>query len=82
MLVRDVLLPIPLSPEEEISVRIRYRSAAFPATLRSVGEGRAIVRFCDEASAVTPGQSAVFYRGDRVLGGSIIDDQRYLKKYI
>ena len=82
MLVRDVLLPIPLSPEEEISVRIRYRSAALPATLCSVGEGRAIVRFCDEASAVTPGQSAVFYRGDRVLGGSIIDDQRYLKKYI
>ena len=50
--------------------------------MRFVGEGRAIVRFCDEASAVTPGQSAVFYRGDRVLGGSIIDDQRYLKKYI
>ena len=69
-------------PEEEISVRIRYRSAALPATLRSLEEGRAVVRFCGEASAVTPGQSAVFYRGDRVLGGSIIDDQRYLKKYI
>ena len=82
MLVRDVILPVSLSPEEEISVRIRYRSASIPATLRSVGEERYVVRFRDSASAVTPGQSAVFYRGDRVLGGGIIDDQRYLKKYM
>ena len=65
-----------------VDVQIRYRSAAIPATLRK-GEtpNEWIVCFQSDASAVTPGQSAVIYRNDCIIGGGIIADQRLLKKY-
>jgi tRNA-specific 2-thiouridylase len=39
-----------------------------------------LVHFLEEASAITPGQSAVFYDGKRVLGGAFIASQRKVKK--
>ncbi len=65
----------------QLSVRIRYRSAATPATVSLVAEGHAIVHFASEVSALTPGQSAVIYHGDCVVGGGIIEDSRLIKKY-
>jgi tRNA-specific 2-thiouridylase len=35
-------------------------------------EGEAWVKFFQPVRAVTPGQAAVFYRGEEVLGGGII----------
>jgi tRNA-specific 2-thiouridylase len=55
------------------AVQIRHRHPAAPATVRSVGDGRADVVFDAPQLAVTPGQAAVFYDGDRVLGGGWID---------
>ena len=52
-------------------VQIRYRSRAVPATVR-VQDGRLQVRFAEAQRAVTPGQAAVVYRGDEVLGGGPI----------
>lgn len=65
----------------ELSVRIRYRSTALPATVTLVGDENAIVTFASPASALAPGQSAVIYEGDKVVGGGIIDDPRLLRKY-
>ena len=58
-------------------VKIRYRNAATPATVLP-GEipGEAAVMLQQPQRAVTPGQSAVFYDGDIVLGGGIIERTR------
>lgn len=65
-----------------LSVRIRYRSQAMPATVTLAADNHAIIHFSEEASAITPGQSAVIYDGDIVVGGGIIEDSRLLKKYL
>ena len=59
-------------------VQIRYRHAAAPAWITRLdpapdGGGRAEVEFDEPQPAVAPGQAAVFYRGDRVLGGGWIE---------
>ena len=62
-----------------LSVRIRYRSKPIPCSVKFLEDNRLLVTFKQPASAITPGQSAVFYDGDRVLGGAIIDFQRGLQ---
>jgi tRNA-uridine 2-sulfurtransferase len=57
--------------ETPVHARIRYRSEPVPATLRIV-DGRGEVRFERPQRAVTPGQAAVFYQGERVIGGGTI----------
>jgi len=59
-------------PTGEIQVKIRSRHPGAPAEIGEKGDGRVLVRFHEPQRAVTPGQSAVFYRGDEVLGGGII----------
>ncbi|NDV58770.1 tRNA 2-thiouridine(34) synthase MnmA [Bacteroides sp. 519] len=59
-----------------LNVRIRYRSKPIPCSAYPLEDGRMLVHFKEEASAITPGQSAVFYDGRRVLGGAFIASQR------
>ncbi len=66
----------------ELKVRIRYRSQPISCRVRSVGEHQLLVDFTEEASAVTPGQSAVFYINERVVGGGIIDNPSELKRIL
>jgi len=63
------------SPREEIraTVRIRYRSAASPATIRTLEADKIQVDFDEPQPAITPGQAAVFYEDDAVLGGGWIE---------
>jgi tRNA-specific 2-thiouridylase len=60
--------------ELRVEVQLRSRHAAAPALLRRVGEDGARVRFDEPQRAITPGQSAAFYRGDLLLGGGIVAD--------
>lgn len=59
-------------PAEGLSVRIRHRGPRVPCAIERDGD-RVIARFHGLARAVTPGQAAVFYLGDRVVGGAWID---------
>ena len=55
-------------------VKIRNKHIAAPATLRTTGDpARVEVIFDEPQRAVTPGQGAVFYDGDLVLGGGWIE---------
>ena len=60
----------------DLTVRVRYRSKPIPCTVKRLEDGRLFVHFLSEASAIAPGQSAVFYIGRRVVGGSFIASQR------
>lgn len=51
--------------------RIRYRDAGMESTL-SHEDGRIRVDFAHVVTGIAPGQSAVFYEGDDVIGGGII----------
>jgi tRNA-specific 2-thiouridylase len=53
-------------------VRIRYRDPGSPAEVEPRTGGAVRVLFDEPARAVTPGQAAVFYDGDTVLGGGWI----------
>jgi tRNA-specific 2-thiouridylase len=63
----------PPSGQIRCGVQIRYRHEAVPARLYPVGGDKVEVFFDSPVRAVTPGQAAVFYDGERVLGGGWID---------
>ncbi len=64
----------PLDPSQPFraAVRVRYRHAESPAWVEPLGKGRFRVRFDQPQRAIAPGQFAVFYREDLVLGGGEI----------
>ncbi|CAN2045951.1 tRNA-specific 2-thiouridylase MnmA [Candidatus Magnetomoraceae bacterium gMMP-1] len=55
-----------------INIKVRYRSKETQAKLIPTGEDTALIEFYKLQSAVTPGQAAVFYKENEVLGGGIL----------
>jgi tRNA-uridine 2-sulfurtransferase len=55
------------------SVQVRYRHPSEPATVVAQGDGRLHVILHRPVKAITPGQAAVFYDGDRALGRGWIE---------
>jgi tRNA-specific 2-thiouridylase len=72
--VRDVNWIAWGSPPETVAatVRIRYRHDPAEAAIEPRSDGSARVRFRTPQRAITPGQAAVFYSGEEVLGGGWI----------
>jgi tRNA-specific 2-thiouridylase len=64
--VDDLREPIP------VTVKIRHRHEPARATIEKTGEDEILVTFDGPQRAVTPGQAAVFYDGEVVLGGGWI----------
>jgi tRNA-specific 2-thiouridylase len=63
----------PRGEEIEAEVQVRYRALAIGCRVRIGPTEKAEVYFKDGSATVTPGQAAVFYRGERVLGGGWIE---------
>lgn len=59
----------------QCSAKIRYRQADQACTVLSLEQDTLLVEFAEPQRAITPGQSIVFYHGDRCLGGAIIEQR-------
>ncbi len=57
----------------KVAVKIRYRSPFVPAVIEPAGPDSVRVSFSHPVGGVCPGQAAVFYDGDTIAGGGIID---------
>ena len=67
-----VSIPEPASPITA-EVQVRYRSKAVRVTIIPLEDHRVKLQFNEPQFGITPGQAAVFYDGEIVLGGGIIE---------
>ena len=56
-----------------VKAKIRYASKPADAVVRLYGDGRAVTTFTEPQRAATPGQSVVFYKGELLAGGGVIE---------
>ena len=64
-----------IDSEMEVITKIRYKDKGSLSSIISSGND-VTVRFYEKAKGIAPGQSAVFYEGDDVIGGGIIQRQK------
>ncbi|MEL7566405.1 MAG: tRNA 2-thiouridine(34) synthase MnmA [Dehalobacterium sp.] len=57
----------------EVTVKIRYKAEESPAIITPLGDKRVMVDFKEPEKAITPGQAVVYYQGDYVVGGGVIE---------
>ncbi len=62
-----------LDGELRVHAQVRYKDTPEAASVAPDGEGRVKVVFDSPKRAITPGQSVVFYDGDVLVGGAVID---------
>ncbi len=67
----DLNLHVDLFPDE-VAAKIRYRKKPVPCRVARDGESLTVL-FKEPQESVTPGQAVVFYDGDEVLGGGVIE---------
>ncbi len=65
-----------LTEEVTAVTKIRYKDKGSLSSIRQVGS-EVMVRFFDKAKGIAPGQSAVFYEGNDVIGGGIIQQTTF-----
>jgi len=74
-LIADQFNPVSMEVPDrpiDVEIRIRYNAPEVKGRLTYLGDKRVEIEFYEPQKAVTPGQSAVLYRDDVVLGGAII----------
>jgi tRNA-uridine 2-sulfurtransferase len=57
----------------EVQAMVRYRDTATPARVYQLAENKVRVEFEEPKRAITPGQSLVFYQGEVLVGGGVIE---------
>ncbi|MCK3686133.1 tRNA 2-thiouridine(34) synthase MnmA [Maribellus sp. YY47] len=57
----------------DLTVKVRYRLQETPCRLHILDEARAEVELLQPEAMISPGQTAVFYDGDRLVGGGFIE---------
>ncbi len=62
----------PPAADVSLAAKIRHRQTDQPCRLTQLGEARLQVHFEQPQRAIAPGQSVVFYKGRRCLGGGVI----------
>ena len=75
LIARDINWIRGEAPKEDFSckAKIRYRQEEQPAKVHVLEDGRVQLTFDEPQRAITPGQAAVLYDGDIVLGGGTIE---------
>jgi len=68
----NIFTPSLLRGQTEVMVKVRYATPAVKATVQPIHPSRVRILFHERQRALSPGQSAVFYSDDKVLGGGII----------
>ncbi len=63
-----------LTEEMNVKAKIRYGAQEAPATIKPLEDGKVEVVFDIPQRAITPGQSVVFYDGEYVVGGGVIEN--------
>jgi len=66
------ILPEIIKEELEINAKIRYASKEEKAKIIKIESDKITIKFEQPVKAITPGQSAVFYIDDVLIGGGII----------
>ena len=57
----------------EVKAKIRYLHQGAEAVITPLDDGKVCVKFEEPQMAIAPGQAVVFYQGEEVLGGGIIE---------
>lgn len=62
-----------LTGDMRVLVKVRYKDSPTPAVINQIDDTHIKVSFLEPKKSITPGQSAVFYENEDVLGGGIIE---------
>lgn len=68
---------VDLGEDRVLSVMVRYRAPLVSCRVRKTGDKKWMVMLAERARWVTPGQAAVFFDGERVVGGGFIATPEY-----
>ena len=71
--VRDMNYLADISFPMQVSAKFRYRQEDQPVTIERIDDTSLLVSYPQTVRSVTPGQEAVFYDGDVMLGGGVIE---------